>query len=61
MAVSIGGYFANILYAGPAGNYPGMFQINAQVPSGYFSGGTLPVIVTVGSFTTQAGLTVTVF
>jgi uncharacterized protein (TIGR03437 family) len=59
--VSLGGYSAAVLYAGPSGNYPGMFQINAQVPSGYFSGGTLPVVVGVGTFTTQAGLTVSVF
>lgn len=60
-SVTIGGYPAAILYAGPAGNYPGMFQINAQVPSGYFSGGTLPVQVSVGTAVTQSGLTVTVF
>lgn len=59
--VSLGGYAATVLYAGPSGNYPGMFQINAQVPSGYFSGGTLPVVVGVGTFTTQSGLTVSVF
>jgi uncharacterized protein (TIGR03437 family) len=60
-SVSIGGYAATILYSGPAGNYPGMFQINALVPSGYFSGGTLPIEVSVGTVTTQAGLTITVF
>ncbi len=59
--VSLGGYAATVLYAGPSGNYPGMFQINAQVPSGYFPGGTLPVVVGVGTFTTQSGLTVSVF
>jgi uncharacterized protein (TIGR03437 family) len=60
-SLTIGGYAATILYAGPSGTYPGMFQINAQVPSGYFSGGTLPVVVTVGSVSTQSGLTVTIF
>jgi uncharacterized protein (TIGR03437 family) len=60
-SLSIGGYDATILYAGPAGSYPGMFQINAQLPSGYFSGGTLPIVATVGTFTTQSGLTITVF
>jgi len=59
-SVSIGGYSATILYAGPAGAYPGMFQINAQLPGGYFSGGTLPIVVNVGSFTTQTGLTFSV-
>jgi uncharacterized protein (TIGR03437 family) len=60
-SVSIGGYMATILYAGPAGNYPGMFQINAQVPTGYLSAGTLPVVVNVGTFPTQSGLTITLF
>jgi uncharacterized protein (TIGR03437 family) len=60
-SVSVGGYAATILYAGPAGSYPGMFQINAQLPSGYFSGGTLPIVVNVGTFATQSGLTITVF
>jgi uncharacterized protein (TIGR03437 family) len=60
-SVAIGGYAASVLYAGPSGNYPGMFQINAQVPSGYFGGGTLPIVVDVGTFTTQLGLTVSIF
>jgi len=38
-----------------------MFQINAQLPSGYFSGGTMPIVVNVGTFATQSGLTITVF
>lgn len=60
-SVSIGGYAATILYAGPAGSYPGMFQINAQLPTGYFSPGTWPIVVDVGTFSTQSGLTITVF
>ncbi len=57
----IAGYTGSILYAGPSGNYPGMFQINAQVPSGYLTAGTFPVVVDVGSFPTQAGLTISIF
>lgn len=60
-SLSIGGYVGSVLYSGPAGNYPGMFQINAQVPSGYLSAGTFPVVVGVGVFTTQAGLTISVY
>ena len=60
-SVTMGGYAANILYAGPSGNYPGMFQINVQVPAGYISPGTLPLVVNVGTFTAQSGLTITVF
>jgi uncharacterized protein (TIGR03437 family) len=59
--LSIGGYSGSILYAGASGNYPGMFQINAQVPSGYLSAGTFPVVVNVGPFPTQAGLTISIF
>jgi uncharacterized protein (TIGR03437 family) len=59
-SLTVGGYAASISYAGPAGNYPGMFQINAQVPSGYLSPGTFPVVVGVGPFTTQTGLTISV-
>ncbi len=59
-SLSIGGYAGSIIYAGPAGNYPGMFQINAQVPTGYLSPGTFPVVVGVGGFSTQAGLTISV-
>jgi uncharacterized protein (TIGR03437 family) len=60
-SLSIGGYAASILYAGPSGSYPGMFQINAQVPAGYLSTGTLLLIVNVGTFATQSGVTVSVF
>lgn len=60
-SVSIGGYEATILYAGPAGSYPGMFQINAQLPTGYFSPGTWPVVVDAGTFSTQPGVTLTVY
>jgi uncharacterized protein (TIGR03437 family) len=38
-----------------------MFQINAQVPSGYLSAGTFPVVVNVGTFSTQAGVTISIF
>jgi uncharacterized protein (TIGR03437 family) len=60
-SVSLGGYAATVLYAGPAGSYPGMFQVNAQLPTGYFAPGTWPVVVDVGTFSTQSGLTITVF
>jgi trimeric autotransporter adhesin len=60
-SLSVGGYSASILYSGPSGNYPGMFQINAQVPSGYFSAGTFPLVATVGTATTQSGLTISIF
>ncbi len=56
VSVTIGNYPAVVLYAGPASGYPGLFQINAQVPSGYAPTGDLPVTVTVGTSPTQAGV-----
>jgi uncharacterized protein (TIGR03437 family) len=60
-SLSIGGYAASILYAGPSGNYPGMFQINAEIPGGYLTAGTFPVLVGVGTFSSQAGVVISVF
>jgi trimeric autotransporter adhesin len=59
-SVAIAGYTATILYAGP-GPYPGVFQVNTQVPSGTFSGGSVPIELTVGTFVIQPGLTINVF
>lgn len=60
-SLSVGGYAAAILYGGPSGNYPGMFQINAQIPAGYLTAGTYPVVVGVGTFSTQAGVVISVY
>ena len=56
VTVTFDGFPAQTLYAGPVAGYPGLFQINAQVPSGYLPTGDLPVIVTVGSSPTQPGV-----
>jgi len=58
VTVTLDGYSAQVLYAGPVANYPGLFQINAQVPSGYLPTGALGVVVTVGISPSQAGVTV---
>lgn len=58
VSVTFDNYPAQVLYAGPAADYPGLFQINAQIPSGYLPSGNLPVIVTVGSSPSQAGVSV---
>lgn len=55
-----GGSPAEILYAGAApGAVAGLFQINVRLPAGLRSG-NVPVVVTVGSASSQAGLTVAV-
>jgi uncharacterized protein (TIGR03437 family) len=60
ISVSIGGYPADILYAGPVSGYPGLLQINARIPSGYIAPGTLHVIAAAGQVTTQPGVTIAV-
>lgn len=57
---TIGGYQAAVLYAGPVANYPGSFQINVQIPAGYFPTGDLPVTITVGGIATQPGVLIAV-
>jgi uncharacterized protein (TIGR03437 family) len=58
VGVTIGGYPAQVLYAGPASSYPGLFQINALIPTGYLSPGNPAVVVTAGGAATQAGVTI---
>jgi len=58
VTVTLDGFSAQVLYAGPVASYPGLFQINAQLPSGYLPSGELSVVVTVGTSPSQAGVTV---
>lgn len=56
--VGVGGYPADVLYAGPAPGFPGLTQINARVPAGFLPNGSQPVVVTVGGASSQAGVTI---
>jgi uncharacterized protein (TIGR03437 family) len=59
-AVLIGGQPAEILYIGAApGLVAGVLQVNARIPDGVASG-TVPLILTIGSNSSQPGLTVAV-
>jgi uncharacterized protein (TIGR03437 family) len=61
VAVTIGGASATVQYAGQAPNtVAGVMQINAQIPSGTQAGNAVPVVVQVGSVSTQAGVTIAV-
>ncbi|MBV6430442.1 MAG: hypothetical protein IANPNBLG_00554 [Bryobacteraceae bacterium] len=60
VAVEIGGQPAVIQYAGVApGAVAGLYQINATIPAS-ISSGAIPVIVSVGGVSSQAGVTVAV-
>jgi uncharacterized protein (TIGR03437 family) len=60
VSVTIGGVQALVQYAGGAfGEVAGMLQINVLVPS-TVQGNALPVVVQVGSATTQSGVTIAV-
>jgi uncharacterized protein (TIGR03437 family) len=59
--VTIGGQAAAVQYAGQAPYaVAGVIQINAQIPSGTQAGNAVPVVVQVGSVSTQAGVTIAV-
>jgi len=63
--VTIGGQAAdptNVnFYAGPIpGSILGLLQINAVVPVGASTGVAVPVVVTIGGNSTQAGVTLAV-
>ena len=61
VAVTIGGLSATVQYAGQAPSaVAGVMQINALIPSGIQTGNAVPVVVQVGSVSTQAGVTVAV-
>jgi len=61
VSVQIGGQAATVTYAGAApGTMPGLFQINAQVPQNVQPGTDVPVTVTIGGSTSQAGVTMAV-
>ena len=61
ISVKIGGISANVLYAGAApGAVAGVFQVNVKIPDSIQAGTAVPVLLTVGSFTSQPGITLTV-
>jgi uncharacterized protein (TIGR03437 family) len=60
VTATIGGVTANVLYAGPApGEVNGVMQVDLTVPQGLASG-PQPLVITVGTAQTQAGITVAV-
>jgi len=60
VTLSIAGYNAPLLYAGPAPGFSGLMQINAQIPSGFLPPGIQQVQLSVGGVPSQAGVTLAV-
>ena len=60
VSLTVGGYAAALPYAGPAPGFPGLMQINAQIPGGFLPPGILPVVLSIGSANSQSGVTIAV-
>ncbi len=60
VTLSIAGYNAPVLYAGTAPGFPGLMQINAQIPSGFLPPGVQPVLLTVNGVASQSGVTIAI-
>jgi uncharacterized protein (TIGR03437 family) len=61
VSVEINGETAQVTYAGAApGEVAGMLQVNARIPADVPSGTVVPVTITVGAATSQAGVTVAI-
>jgi trimeric autotransporter adhesin len=60
ITVNIAGYNAPVLYAGPAPGFPGLMQINAQIPGGFLPPGIQAVVLSVGNVSSQAGVTIAI-
>jgi len=61
VAVQVGGRQADILYAGAAPGYvAGLMQINLRIPMDAPVGDQVPVVLSVGSATSRAGVTLVI-
>jgi len=61
VTATIGGINAYVQYAGGVpGLVAGVLQVNVLVPQGVASGGSIPVVLTVGGQSAQGGVTVAI-
>jgi uncharacterized protein (TIGR03437 family) len=60
VSVRIGGNPADVLYAASAPGQVGMIQISARVPGGFVPTGMLPLVLQVGTASSQSGVTMAV-
>jgi uncharacterized protein (TIGR03437 family) len=59
VTVQIGGKTAKVNYAGPSGGFPGLDQLNAEIPDGV-TGPAAVVVTTSGGATSRTGVFITV-
>ena len=59
VTASVGGQMATVLFAAEAPGFLGLMQVNVQLPASA-SSGNVPVVVSVGGISSQAGVTVAV-
>jgi uncharacterized protein (TIGR03437 family) len=57
---TVGGYQADVLYAGPAPGFAGLMQINAEIPGGFLGPGIQPVLLSIGGAVSQAGASIAI-
>jgi trimeric autotransporter adhesin len=61
VSVQIGGLPAQVMYAGAAPlEVAGVLQVNVVVPAGVPTGPSVPVVITVGTASSQTGVTIAI-
>jgi uncharacterized protein (TIGR03437 family) len=60
VTLSVGDYPAQILFAGEASSFAGVMQIKARLPGNSTPAGLLPVLLRIGTASSQAGVTTAV-
>jgi trimeric autotransporter adhesin len=58
--VTIGGQAGEILYAGAAPGMAGVMQVNVRIPAGTKAGSAVPIVLSVGTASSQPGVTLAV-
>ena len=56
--VTIGGISTKVLYSGLAPGFPGLYQVDVQVPSGVANGDDVPVVITMGPASDSATISI---
>jgi uncharacterized protein (TIGR03437 family) len=60
VTLTMAGYPANVLFAGDAPGFVGLMQINAVVPAGFAPTGDLPLVLSIGNYSSPPGVTIAV-